>query len=280
MFHCLWFLYRAPWRHQPRSHVFSNNRHCPQISPIQRTFDRNCKVHWLRFLGGSWKWWRMVAVYAWSTSRRWAKVTLEEFIDGIMRCKGQAHLWQRRVISRREFWCCFVVFWNISTQVVCEMAFIEQLSLTGYSGFSWGTKWRFCDAGQHVFQSDHFFNPPNWTKKASINRFSVMGVEPFCFHVVLISCVINPERSFSKIFGAMFGIGTNWRCFSLQKDGSFCQLAQNFQIYSWGNHAWFFFISSQPSKNEDNVVLSTKNTTMSTWSKVDTSIPFVVFFNF
>ena len=136
----------------------SNNRHCPQISPIQRTCDGNCKVHCLRFLGwggGSWKWWRMVAVYAWSTSRRWAKVTLEEFIDGIMRCKGQAHLWKKRVISRWEFWCCFVVFWNISTQVVCEMAFIEPLSLTGYSGF-------------HGAQSGDFVTPVNMCFRLSI----------------------------------------------------------------------------------------------------------------
>ena len=154
MFHCLWF---CTGRHEGINHaaMFKQQTLPSNIAYSKNLWYRNCKVHWLRFLGGSWKWWRMVAVYAWSTSRRWAKVTLEEFIDGIMRCKGQAHLWQRRVISRREFWCCFVVFWNISTQVVCERAFIEPLSLTGYSGF-------------HGGQSGDFVTPVNMCFRVTI----------------------------------------------------------------------------------------------------------------
>ena len=221
----------------------SNNRHCPQISPIQRTFDRNCKVHCLRFLGwggGSWKWWRMVAVYAWSTSRRWAKVTLEEFIDGIMRCKGQAHLWQRRVISRREFWWCFVVFWNISTQVVCEMAFNEPLSLTRYSGFQGGQSGDFVTSVNMCFRvTDHFLIHQIEQRKHPATNFQSWGLNHFVSTWYFL-CNKSGTFIFQNVRRDVWD-RSQLEMFSLQKDGSFCQLAQNFQIYSWGNHAWFLF---------------------------------------
>lgn len=173
-----------------------------------------------------------------------------------MRCKGQAHLWKRRVISRWEFWCCFVVFWNISTQVVSEMAFIEPLSLTGYSGFHGAQSEDFVTPVNMCFRLSIFLIHQTEQKKTSINRFSVMGVEPFCFHVVTWYFLCNKSGTFIfQNFRRDVWDRNQLEMFSLQKDGSFCQLAQNFQIYSWGNQRMIFiFISSQRNKNDENVV--------------------------
>ena len=233
MFHCLCFWIQGAMK-ASTTQPCSNNRHCPQISPIQRTFDRNCKVHCLRFLGwggGSWKWWRMVAVYAWSTSHRWAKVTLEEFIDGIMRCKGQAHLWKRRVISRWEFWCCFVVFclWNGVYWTTVAHRLLR---------FSWGTKWRFCDAGQHVFQTVHFLIHQIEQRKHPSTDFQSWGLNHFV-STWYFSCNKSGTFIFQNFRRDVWD-RNQLEMFSLQKDGSFCQLAQNFQIYSWGNQRMIF----------------------------------------
>lgn len=173
-----------------------------------------------------------------------------------MRCKGQAHLWKVAWFRDGNFgvvsWC-FGIFqlgglWNGVYWTTVAHRLLR---------FSWGTKWRFCDAGQRVFQTVHFLIHQIEQRKHPSTDFQSWGLNHFVSTWYFL-CSKSGTFIFQN-FPRDVWDRSQLEMFSLQKDGSFCQLAQNVQIYSWGNQRMIFIlISSQPNKNEENVVCRLK----------------------
>lgn len=248
-------LYRAPWRHQPRSHVQTTD------IALKYRLVKEPLVEIVRFIvcgfsdggeppGSGGGWWLFTHGLLLVVGRRshWKNLLTASCVARVRRIY-ERHAWFRDGNFGVVSWC-FGIF-QLGWLVKCHLLnHCRSPATPVFMGHKVEILWR-----RSTCVSDcPFFLITKLNKESIHQQIFSHGGWTILFPRG-ISCVINPERSFSKIFGAMFGIGADWRCVFFTKRRFVLPVLLYFQIYSWGNQRMIFiFISSQPNKNEENVV--------------------------
>ena len=249
-------LYRAPWRHQPRSHVQTTD-----IALKYRLF-KELLIEIVRFIGCGFSvvpgsgggWWLFTHGLLLVVGRRshWKSLLMASCVARVRRIYDR-DAWFREGNFGVVSWCfgIFQLRWFVKWRLLNNCRSPATLV---FMGDKVEILWR---RSTCVSGSDHFLIHQIEQRKHPSTDFRSWGLNHFVSTWYYFLCNKSGTFIFQNFRRDVWD-RNQLEMFSLQKDGSFCQLAQNFQIYSWGNHAWFFFISSQPSKNEDNVVCRLK----------------------